>query len=80
MINETARPYQNHLRMFCEYITDPRYGWMSVCQERFGEVPLQILHEWNTVTHVSEYEGDPRRPEGRICYTCYHSDPQERPN
>ncbi len=26
-------------------------------------MPVQILHEWNTVTHVSEYEGDPsRRP------------------
>ncbi len=57
----SGRNYQNHLRMFCEFITDPRYGWMSVCQERFGEVPVQILHEWNTVTHVSEYEGDPRR-------------------
>ncbi|MGW1620113.1 hypothetical protein [Streptomyces sp. NPDC002172] len=59
----SGRNYQNHLRLFCEFITDPRYGWMSVCQERFGEVPVQILHEWNTVTHVSEYEGDPsRRP------------------
>ncbi len=57
----SGRNYQNHLRMFCAYITDPRYGWMSVCQQRFGEVPVQILHEWNTVTHVSEYEGDPRR-------------------
>ncbi|MFI0811855.1 tyrosine-type recombinase/integrase [Streptomyces echinatus] len=24
-------------------------------------MPVQILHEWNAVTHVSEYEGDPRR-------------------
>ncbi|MFG2692581.1 tyrosine-type recombinase/integrase [Kitasatospora sp. NPDC048407] len=59
----SGRGYQNHLRLFCEYITDARYGWMNVCQERFGQVPVQILHEWNTVTHVSEYEGDPsRRP------------------
>jgi site-specific recombinase XerD len=57
----TGRNYQNHLRMFCEFITDPRYGWMAACQERFGEVPVQILHEWNTVAHVTEYEGDPRR-------------------
>ncbi|WP_329898494.1 hypothetical protein [Streptomyces sp. SP17KL33] len=57
----SGRNYQNHLRLFCEYITDPRYDWMSVCQERFGQVPVQILHEWNTVTHVSEYEGDPSR-------------------
>jgi hypothetical protein len=59
----SGRNYQNHLRLFCEFITDPRYGWMAVCQERFGQVPVQILHEWNTVTHVTEYEGDPsRRP------------------
>lgn len=59
----SGRNYQNHLRLFCEFITDQRYGWMAVCQERFGRVPVQILHEWNTVTHVTEYEGDPsRRP------------------
>ena len=59
----SGRNYQNHLRLFCEFITDPRYGWMAVCQERFGQVPVQILHEWNTVAHVTEYEGDPsRRP------------------
>ncbi|GAA5074413.1 tyrosine-type recombinase/integrase [Streptomyces similanensis] len=59
----SGRGCQNHLRLFCEYITDARYGWVNVCQERFGQVPVQILHEWNTVTHVSEYEGDPsRRP------------------
>ncbi|MEU6265409.1 hypothetical protein [Saccharopolyspora shandongensis] len=31
--------------------------------ELFGSAPQQILHEWNTISHVSEYEGDPgRRP------------------
>ncbi len=59
----TGRNYQNHLRMFCDFITDPRYGWLAICHERFGQVPVQILHEWNTVTHVTDYEGDPsRRP------------------
>jgi integrase len=23
--------------------------------------PSQVLHEWNTIVHVTEYEGDPRR-------------------
>ncbi|MBC2906252.1 tyrosine-type recombinase/integrase [Streptomyces sp. PSKA01] len=59
----TARGYQNILRLFCEYITDARYGWPLKCLEYFGEAPAQILHEWNTVTHSSEYEGSPdRRP------------------
>lgn len=59
----TARNYQNTLRMFCDYILDARYGWVAECVERFGVAPVQVLHEWNTVAHVSEYEGRPgRRP------------------
>ncbi|MGW7042138.1 hypothetical protein ACWGDT_05345 [Streptomyces avermitilis] len=42
----SGRNYQYRLRLFCEYITDPRYGWLAVCQERFGQVPVQILHHW----------------------------------
>ncbi|MFF0087826.1 tyrosine-type recombinase/integrase [Streptomyces canus] len=59
----TARNYQNALRMFCDYVTDERYDWPKVCYDRFGQRPIQILHEWNTITHTSEYEGGPgRRP------------------
>jgi len=59
----TARGYQNALRMFCDFITDDRYGWKALCAARFGEVPSQILHEWNIIPHVSEFEGrSGRRP------------------
>ncbi|KRF08708.1 integrase [Arthrobacter sp. Soil782] len=59
----TARSYLGDLRMFLEYVTDSRYGWSQVCIERFGEAPKQVLDEWNTVVHASEYEGRPgRRP------------------
>ena len=47
--------------MFLQYVTDPRYGWPAECTERFGVTPTQVLHEWNTIVHVGEYEGDPRR-------------------
>ncbi|MGV9843781.1 tyrosine-type recombinase/integrase [Streptomyces fungicidicus] len=57
----TARGYQNALRMFCDYVTDARYGWAAKCLDSFGQVPAQIFHEWNVVTHASEYEGNPRR-------------------
>ncbi|MFJ9371022.1 tyrosine-type recombinase/integrase [Nocardia sp. NPDC101769] len=57
----TIRGYQLALRMFCDYLTDQRYGWVALCLERFGQAPTQILHEWNTVSHVSEFEGNPRR-------------------
>ncbi len=59
----TGRQYQNALRMFCDFITDARYGWLATCRERFGQAPAQILHDGNSITHVSEFEGQPgRRP------------------
>jgi site-specific recombinase XerD len=59
----TARWYEGALRLFCEYVTDPRYEWAEVCERRFGRRPVQVFHEWNSVAHVSEYEGAPgRRP------------------
>ncbi len=57
----TARGYQNALRLFVEYVTDSRYGWPQHCTDQFGSAPSKILHEWNTIPHVTEYEGDPRR-------------------
>ena len=46
-----------------EFATDARYGWPAKCLEMFGSAPRQILHEWNTIGHTTEYEGDPgRRP------------------
>jgi hypothetical protein len=47
--------------MFLGYLTDGRHGWPAVCAERFGAVPQQVLGEWNTVAHTSDYEGRPAR-------------------
>jgi integrase/recombinase XerC len=59
----TIRGYHLTLRMFCDYLCDPRYGWVQECRERFGLVPSQPCHEWNTVAHLNDYEGNPaRRP------------------
>lgn len=57
----TVRGYQVTLRLFCEFVTDGRYGWALECDRRFGETPVQICHEWNTVAHVVDYEGRPAR-------------------
>ncbi|MER5387636.1 tyrosine-type recombinase/integrase [Saccharopolyspora sp. NPDC002686] len=57
----TARGYLASLRLFLDYVTDARYDWPRVCRERFGEIPQQVLNEWNTVTHVAEFEGQPHR-------------------
>ncbi|WP_371665809.1 tyrosine-type recombinase/integrase [Streptomyces sp. NBC_01241] len=55
----TVRGYQGTLRLFSEYIIDPRYSWALVCEERFGTHPVAICHEWNTIPHLQGYEGDP---------------------
>jgi hypothetical protein len=63
IVASTARTYLCELRLFLEYVTDSRYGWPAQCVERFGEAPQQVLGEWNTIAHVTEYEGQPgRRP------------------
>jgi integrase/recombinase XerC len=63
LAHATVRVYQVALRLFTEYLADARYGWAAECQARFGRPPVQICHEWNTVSHASDYEGRPvRRP------------------
>jgi site-specific recombinase XerD len=57
----TLRNYQNEIRLFHEYLLDPRYAWRDEVRRRFDAELQQIVHEWNSVAHVSEYEGDPRR-------------------
>jgi site-specific recombinase XerD len=59
LAHSTVRRYQNDLRLFCEYLVDGRYGWSGHCQERFGSVPTQVFHEWNTVEHLAQFEGRP---------------------
>lgn len=59
----TLRGYQVELGLFMDFVCDSRYGWTVECLERFGTHPVRICHEWNTVRHVADYEGDPgRRP------------------
>ncbi len=57
----TARAYQLTLRLFCKFVTNARYGWPVEREQRFGRVPGQIRHEWNTVAHRADYEGRPGR-------------------
>ncbi|MDA8273802.1 MAG: tyrosine-type recombinase/integrase [Actinomycetota bacterium] len=64
----TVRNYQVTLRLFSEFLTDARYGWGPVCEEAFGPGvhPVAICHEWNTIAHLNDYEGDPEaRPFSR---------------
>lgn len=55
----TVRAYQNAVALFCDYLTDHRYGWADRCMELFGTHPVQVCHEWNTVIHTSDHEARP---------------------
>jgi integrase/recombinase XerD len=57
----TVRRYQNALRMFCSYVSDPDYCWDRVCEQRFGGHPAQGFFEWNTATHVQDNEESPAK-------------------
>ncbi|MGH8989480.1 MAG: hypothetical protein ACRDXC_12955 [Acidimicrobiales bacterium] len=62
----TIRDYQANLRLFSEYLTDARYGWVQECEESFGALPMAICDEWNTIVHLNNYEGNPEvRPFSR---------------
>jgi site-specific recombinase XerD len=64
----TVRNYQVSLRLFSEFLTDARYSWGAACEEAFGPGmhPVAICHEWNTIAHLNDYEGDPEaRPFSR---------------
>jgi site-specific recombinase XerD len=61
--HSTIRSYQGALAVFLDYVCDPRYDWVVQCEQRVGARPIQVCHEWNTATHVADYEGRPaRRP------------------
>lgn len=61
--HSTIRSYQGALAVFLDYVCDQRYGWVAECEQRVGTRPIQVCHEWNTATHVADYEGRPaRRP------------------
>jgi site-specific recombinase XerD len=58
LTRSTLRNYQEAVRSFCTYLTDPAYGWVVECSARFGSYPIQICHEWNTAIHVQDAEAD----------------------
>ena len=35
-------------------------GWIAACQKEFGPQvhPVAIVHEWNTIAHLNDYEGE----------------------
>jgi len=46
----TIRGMAVTMRLFCDYITDASYGWSEECWGRFGSHPVQVCHDWNTMS------------------------------
>ncbi|MDN2874365.1 hypothetical protein PAJ90_09390, partial [Campylobacter coli] len=42
LAHSTLRNYQMAVQLFCGYVTDRRYGWDEVCEQRFGTHPVQV--------------------------------------
>src|SRR5665647_2468033 len=57
----TVRSYQTAIRGFCNFVTDPAYGWAAECEQRFGTHPIQVINEVNAAAHVSESESKPSK-------------------
>ncbi|WP_294943365.1 phage integrase N-terminal SAM-like domain-containing protein [uncultured Microbacterium sp.] len=47
----TLRHHHGAIRGFCDYLTNPLYDWMEICEREFGEIPSQVCLPWNTVAH-----------------------------
>jgi integrase len=61
LARSTLRAYQWRLKGFSEYVCDRRYPWTVICEREFGRAPGQLFDERNLVSHLDEFEGDPRR-------------------
>lgn len=59
----TIRAYQTHLKVFCDFLTDPVYEWDRICIQGFGRSPAQIITEFNRARHAQNNEQAPtKRP------------------
>jgi integrase/recombinase XerC len=61
LAQSSVRGYQQAIRSFCGYASDPVYGWDRECEARFGSHPVQICHDWNTAVHRAAVEAQPAR-------------------
>jgi hypothetical protein len=59
LARSTLRNYQESVRLFCAFLTDPAYGWAEECERRFGSHPAQVCFEWNTAVQVQDNEAEP---------------------
>lgn len=57
----TLRANAGAIRAFCAYLTEPRYGWAPLCEQMFGDIPAQVVFEWNAPRHSTDDAVPPGR-------------------
>jgi len=57
----TLRANAGAIRAFCAYVTEPRYGWIPFCERVFGDVPAQVVFDWNAPRHSTDDAMPPAR-------------------
>jgi len=57
----TLRADAGAIRAFCSYLTAPGYGWVPFCEALFGNVPGQVVFEWNAPRHTTDDAVAPSR-------------------
>ncbi len=57
----TLRTQAGAIGAFCNYLTEPLYGWAPFCETVFNDVPSQIVFEWNSPRHTTDDDVPPGR-------------------
>lgn len=60
LARSTIRNYQGTLKVFLDYLCDPRYPWAEICEQELGVLPRQVFDNQNLTRHLAELEGDPQ--------------------
>ncbi|MFD5300965.1 hypothetical protein ACFWJU_37965 [Streptomyces mutabilis] len=50
-VRSTLHNYQGSVRQFCDFLTNPAYGWTDECLRHFGTHPVQVVYDWNAAAH-----------------------------
>ena len=57
LARSTIRNYQGTLKVFLDYLCDPRYPWAEICEEELGVRPRQVFDNQSLTRHLAELEG-----------------------
>lgn len=52
LAQSTVRAYQTAVKLFCDFLPNPRYDWNEFCGRTFGASVSQVVAEFNRARHV----------------------------